>query len=145
MLSSLLNLALKSTVGRVALGIGVTALLSGLAVWWYDTKHDWEEKGREECVQLVNEETHQILREQYAAALQANRLLRAQRDAAAKANTLAIERAKRAEQRLKWFQNSLEAERQNNEEYREWADTDLPDGVADRLRQLEVSGDSGPS
>lgn len=137
MLSSLLNLAIKSTAGRIALGIAVTALLSGLAVWWYDTKHDWEEQGRQECVQLVNEATHKKV----VAALARSELRRQELNQELSdlriQNELARERQRRAEEKLLTFQNSVRTQAEQDETYREWATDPLPDGVADRLRALQ--------
>lgn len=138
MLSSLLNLAIKSTAGRIALGIAVTALLSGLAVWWYDTKHDWEEQGRNECVQLVNEETHkQLVEANYRKQEQIMKLQKELRETKIE-NELARERERRATEQLLIYKNSLRTQAENDEDYREWADTPLPDGVADRLRGLRA-------
>lgn len=138
MLSSLLNLAIKSATGRIVLGIAVTALLSGLAVWWYDTKHDWEEQGRTECVQLVNEETHkQLVEANYRKQEQIMRLQKELRETKIE-NELARERERRATEQLLIYKNSLRTQAENDEDYREWADTPLPDGVADRLRGLRA-------
>jgi hypothetical protein len=50
----LITKLIASSLGRWALGIGVTALLSGLAYKWYDFKRDLRDEGVQECVQEIN-------------------------------------------------------------------------------------------
>jgi hypothetical protein len=133
----ILNMLLKSVAGRVLIGAAVAAFLSTAAYWWYDTKHDWEEQGRAECVQLVNEATHK----QVVAALARSELRRQELNQELSdlriQNELARERQRRAEEKLLTFQNSVRTQAEQDETYREWATDPLPDGVADRLRALQ--------
>lgn len=130
---------LKTVAGRWFLGAAVAALLSGLAVWWYDTKHDWEEQGRQECVQLINEETHKRVVDALARSELRRQELNKQLSDLRIENELARERERRANEKLLLFQNSVRAQEENDEEYRKWADDPLPDGVADRLRNLRTT------
>ena len=139
MISGLIQMALKSVAGRVFIGAAVAAILSTVAYWWYDTKHDWEERGREECVQLVNEETHKnLVAANYRKQEQIMKLQKELRETKIE-NELARERERRANEQLLIYKNSIRTQAENDEDYREWADTPLPDGVADRLRSLRAN------
>jgi glucan-binding YG repeat protein len=139
MISGLIQIALKSVAGRVFIGAAVAAILSTVAYWWYDTKHDWEERGREECVQLVNEETHKnLVAANYRKQEQIMKLQKELRETKIE-NELARERERRANEQLLIYKNSIRTQAENDEDYREWADTPLPDGVADRLRSLRAN------
>lgn len=139
MLSSLLKLILRSTISRwVTVGV-VTTLLGGAGYWWYDTKRDLREEGQTECIQKINEETHREVVE--ALARKEEQVLRLQKDLREVRieNELARERERRANEQLLIYKNSIRTQAENDEDYREWADTPLPDGVADRLRGLRAN------
>ena len=78
MLSSLLSLALRTTVSRWVTAGVVTALLGGAGYWWYDTKRDLRDEGQAECIQKVNEETHREVVE--ALARKEERVLELERE-----------------------------------------------------------------
>lgn len=137
MISAFFQMALKSVAGRVLIGSAIAAILSTAAYWWYDTKHDWEERGRTECVQLVNEATHKRVVEALARSeLRRQELNRELSDLRVE-NELARERERRANEKLLLFQNSIRTQAENDETYRDWSTDPLPDGVADRLRALQ--------
>jgi TolA-binding protein len=118
-------------------------LLGGAALWWHDHKSDLREEGRQECVQEINRATVDALEQQLEnknAAIEELRRLHAD------ALIVAEERKQReleAMDRLELLESEMEDQRNADPEYREWSDTDLPDGVADRLR--EAAGSSSGS
>jgi hypothetical protein len=136
-LKTLLKKALATVLGRWVTGGVVALLLGGAAWWWYDFKSDLREEGANECVQLVNEETHkQLVEANYRKQQQIMELQREMREVKIE-NALAKERQRRAEENLMVFRNATRTQEQNDENYREWSSTPLPDGVADRLRELQ--------
>jgi len=130
---------IASSLGRWALGIGVTMLLSGLAYKWYDFKRDLRDEGVQECVQEINIATVNALELALADERSAVAELRASLDAVAAANQEAIARRTKLEADLRTIEAQIKAQRKTDETYREWADTPLPDGVADRLREAAGS------
>ena len=63
--------------------------------------------------------------------------------AAAAANQEAINRRNEAEAKMRTLAEEMRTQRENDETYRAWSDSNLPDGVASRLRG-EAAG-SNPS
>lgn len=135
----LIGKILGSVVSRwVTVGI-VTALLGGAGLWWYKYKEGLRDEGAQECVQEIERATVEALEAALAAEKSARAELRAKMDAAAAANQEAQERREIAEANLRTIEAQMRTQRETDETYREWADTPLPDGVADRLRQAHRS------
>lgn len=141
MIAGLLARLFASQLSRwVTVGV-VTVLLSGAGLWWYNKKQELREEGANECVQIINQATHQQLVEENARNAIKYNQLRNKLRAMEKATLDAHKRARLAEDKLLSFRSQAEKEREDNEEYREWADTPLPGGVADRLRELQAGSD----
>lgn len=135
----LIGKVLGSVVARwITVGI-VAALLGGVAWKWYKFKEDLRDEGVQECVQEINRQTVIDLELALAAERSAVAELRASLDAAATANREAIERRERAEANLRTIAAQMRTQRETDETYREWSESPLPDGVADRLRQAARS------
>lgn len=135
---------LATSLGRwVTLGV-VISLLSGAGYIWHRHNENLREEGAQECVQEINQATIDELEAALAAERSAVAELRANLAAAAAANQEAIERRNELSSQLDSLRGMIEDQRRNDETYRSWADSDLPDGVADRLRQAagSSSGDS---
>jgi len=142
-MSAILKLILKSTLSRwVTVGI-VTLLLGGGVTWWYKFKADLRAEGEQECVQVINEETLQQLQIALAAEKTARAELQARLEVAARANQEARIRRNILEQRLNELNRQRLQQKENDNEYRAWSDTDLPNGVADRLREAGAELDPG--
>jgi hypothetical protein len=114
-------------------------LLSGAGLWWYKYKEGLRDEGAQECVQEIERATLIALENALAAEKAAAADLRAKMDAVAAANQEAIARRNAAESTIASLRKQVEEQRENDETYREWSDTPLPDGVADRLRQARRS------
>jgi cytoskeletal protein RodZ len=136
---------LTSQLGRwVTMGV-VTVLLSGAGLWWWNNfKKDLIDEGKQECVQEINIATVTALEDALAEERSARARLAANLDAVAAANKEAVERRHQAEAKLRTFEAEMRTQREKDDAYREWADTPLPDGVADRLREAagSTSGNS---
>jgi hypothetical protein len=120
----------------------VTALLSGAVVWWQVTKSNLINKGKEECVQVINEETVKQLEDALAAEKSARADLIAKMTAVVAANQKAEERKRELSVQLDYLRGIIIQQRETDETYRTWSDTALPDGVVDRLRNAAAG--SGP-
>lgn len=140
----LLKKILASVAGRWILGAAVAASLGTAAIMWHNHKEGLREEGMQECVQEVNLATMEALEAALAEERSANAALNASLAAAVAANQEARDRRSVLQSRVDALQASINEQRETDETYREWADTDLPDGVADRLRQAarSPSGDS---
>jgi len=139
----LIKRILGSALGRwVTLG-GVTLLLSLGTAWFLNYKAGLRDEGKLECVQEINRATVDALEQQLEnknAAIEELRRLHVN------ALIVAEERKQReleAMDRLETLESEMEEQRNADPEYREWSDTDLPNGVADRLR--EAAGSSSGS
>lgn len=131
----LIGKVLGSVVSRwVTVGI-VTALLGGAGLWWYKYKEGLRDEGAQECVQEIERATVEALENALAAERRALADLRAKMDAVAAANQEAIERKNELSNQLDSLRGMMEEQKKNDETYRAWSDTPLPDGVADRLRE----------
>lgn len=133
------NWIFKTVVGRWVTGILVASLLSGSYAWWHNHKQNLREEGMQECVQEINQATMDGLELALADERSANVALTASLVAAAAVNQEAIARRVEAESNSTALKKQMEIQRNEDPEYREWADTTLPDGVADRLRQAAGS------
>lgn len=141
MIAGLLARLFASQLSRwVTVGV-VTVLLSGAGLWWYNKKQELREEGANECVQIINQETHQQLIEANTRNAIKYNQLRNDMKAMREANRDARIRAQLAEDKLLHFRSQVEKEQESNEDYSEWADTPLPGGVADRLRELQAGSD----
>jgi predicted RNase H-like nuclease (RuvC/YqgF family) len=105
---------------------------------WYQS-NEGREQGVQECVQEINQETIDTLLREITWQDEQLEKLREQNEAIAMLVRNATERRLFAEEQLDKLTRSIEEQREEDEEYREWADTDLPAGVADRLRQAARS------
>lgn len=136
MIAGLLARLFASQLSRwVTVGV-VTALLGGAAYWWYDFKRDLRHEGAEECIQAVNEETHKAVVENLYRQQQRVLELQSQLSDLRVEKELALERERRAKEKLMLYKNSVRAQLENDEKYREWSRTELPNGVAERMREL---------
>lgn len=135
----LIKKLLASVLGRWVLG-GVVALSLGTAaIMWHNHKEGLREEGIQECVQEINQATVGALEDALAAEKLAAADLRASLAAAVAANQEAIERRNELSSQLDYLRGTIEEQRENDETYRAWADADLPDGVAGRLREAAGS------
>jgi TolA-binding protein len=135
----LVKKAIGTVLGRWVTG-GVVTLLLGLAFAAYTNyKEGLRDEGKLECVQEIQQATVDALEEQLRKKDEAIAVLR---ELHAK-NLVLVEERKQREQeaydRLEGLERQIEEQRNADPNYREWADTDLPDGVADRLREAAGS------
>jgi hypothetical protein len=133
-----------SAIRRWAVGAIVALVLGGGALKWHNFKEDLIHKGQQVCVQEINKQTvtdleNALVEERLVTA---ELVLIAQRYAAV--NAKAVAREREANLRAENFQNELNEERNNNEEYKAWASNPLPLGVADRLRSLSTGSTTHP-
>jgi hypothetical protein len=130
---------LATALGRWVLGLSAVAIIGGAVTMWHSHKEGLREEGVQECVQEINQATlDQLYKE---LKLKDDALAEARRiaDANRKAAMDAIKRRRAAEVNLELMVQAMEEQRENDETYRKWADTNLPGGVADRLRQAAGS------
>ena len=134
----------KTVVGRwVTAGI-LSLLVGGGALKWHNYKEDLIHKGQQVCVQEINKETVAQLEDALAAAEIARAELKERLDSANRANALALDRRRELETSLTALADEMEKQRNEDPTYREWSDSDLPDGVAGRLRDQATGRDPGP-
>ena len=138
-MGKLISLAFKTALGRWVTGITVALLLGGVALKWHNHKEGLREEGRIECVQEINQATIDELEQQLADKGAANAKLAEELDRANQENALALDRRRELETSLTALAAQIEEQRNNDESYREWSDTTLPGGVADRLREAAGS------
>lgn len=138
-MQSLIVKILASALGRwilgglVAVGIGTAALM------WHNHKEGLKEEGRLECVQEINQATIDALENELKNKDLAIAQLRDAAVASAQANAEAEARRQQDRSTIASLQAQMEEQKNEDPTYREWSDTDLPDGVADRLRQAAGS------
>jgi hypothetical protein len=138
-----LNWIVKTVVGRWVTA-GILALtLGGGALWWHNYKEDLVHKGQQVCVQEINKETVAQLQAALAAEKSARAELTANLIAAAAVNQQARERKLDLERKLTSLERQMAEQRKTDETYRAWSDSNLPDGVASRLR--DEAGSDNPS
>jgi len=144
MWTKIISWAFKSVLGRyVTVGL-VTVLLGGAAVYWHNFKEDLRDEGAEECIQIINQETHSQMVAALADSQAANAQLRAEAAVTALVNAEAEERLKRSESIVESLKSARLEQEKTDETYAEWSAAPLPDGVADRLRSLRPAGDTSP-
>lgn len=141
MVSKLIGLALKTALGRWVTGGLVILLLGSAGLMWHNHKQGLREEGRHECVQLVNQETMQILQEQLAAERAVNVELVKLGVARNAVNVETTARHQLAEARVSELKRLIAEQERTDESYNAWANTLLPTGVAARL-QLFRAGDN---
>ena len=140
-MSKLIELALKTALGRWVTGGLVILLLGSAGLMWHNHKQGLREEGKQECVQEVNQETMRILEEQLRAERAVNVELVKLGVERTRVNTDAIARRADAEAKVSELKRQIAEQERNDEPYNEWAGTLLPVGVAARL-QLLRSGDN---
>ena len=118
-------------------------LLSGSAWKWHQFKEDLIHKGQQVCVQEINKETVEQLKDALAAEKSARAELTVRLAAAAAANQEARDRHRNLENQVSGLERAMEEQARTDDEYKEWSDTTLPSGVADRLRNAQAGGDPG--
>lgn len=134
---------LKTVAGRIVTGLLITSLLGGVAWKWYSFKEGLKDEGQAECIQLVNEETHQKLKEALAAAQAANTDLLERIAIAKAANQEATERRRALETQVGDLEKAMADQARTDNEYKNWSVAPLPDGIADRLRRMQAGVDPG--
>ena len=137
LLRMILRFLINSVTKRWVTGSLVTLLLGAGFYGWTNFKDGLRNEGTNECIQLINEATVRDLENALTAERITNTQLRARAVATAQENASLRARLAQAQQRLQWFEGELRVQAEEDETYREWADTDLPDGVVDRLRSLQ--------
>lgn len=134
-----LNWIFKTVVGRWVTASLIALLLSGVAWKWHTFKEDLIHKGQQVCVQEINKETVLQLEAALAAEKSARATLAANLAAAAAANQEARDRHRDLEDQVGSLQTQMENQRESDPDYKEWSDTPLPAGVADRLRDAAAA------
>ena len=139
-----INWIFKTVVGRWLLGGLVALLIGGAALKWHSFKEDLVHKGQEVCVQEINKETVAQLEAALAAEKSARAELTANLIAAAAVNQEAVNRKNELSSQLESLRGQLAEQRKTDETYRAWSDSDLPDGVAERLRNEAAADNPSP-
>ena len=134
----------KTVVGRWVTTSLVALLLSGGAWKFHTWKEDLIHKGQQVCVQEINKETVEQLQAALAAEKSARADLAVRLAAAAAANQEARDRRNELSDQLASLRGKMAEQRKNDETYRAWSDSDLPDGVASRLRSEAAGSDPSP-
>lgn len=140
-MGKLIAWAFKTAVGRWAIGGSIALILGVVTIKWHDYKESLVHKGQQVCVQEINKETVQQLQDALAAEKSAHAELTANLIAAAAANQEARDRKRELEDKLTKLEHQMAEQRKNDETYRAWSDSDLPDGVSSRLRD-EAAADN---
>ena len=144
MLTALARLAFRTVIGRWVTASLVALLLGGGAWKWHAFKEDLVHKGQQVCVQEINKETVSQLQDALAAEKSARAELTVRLTAAAAANQAARDRHRNLEDQVSDLETQMENQRNADPEYKEWSDTSLPDGVADRLRNAQAGDNPSP-
>jgi len=137
----IMPLVFKTVLGRWVTAGLIALLLGGGALKWHYFKADLREEGRQECIQVVNEETQKQLEEAIAEAAMVRAELKQQAERAARENASAHARRLELETSLSALAGEMEKQRNEDPKYKAWSDTPLPDGVGDRLRK-QAAGDN---
>lgn len=144
-MSMIFNWVFKTVVGRWVTAGLVTLLLSGAALKWHNFKEDLIHKGQQVCVQEINKQTVIDLENALAAEKLTAADLRARAAADAVANEEARVRRKELESRVDSLSRQMAEQRKTDETYKAWADTPLPTGVGERLRNQAAGSNPDPS
>ncbi len=135
--------AFKTVLGRYVTAGVVALLLGGAGLKWYSFKQSLREEGAQACIQIVNEETHNILVANLANEKAANEKLRATAVMDAAVNAEARARHRDLETQVSAMEKAMAEQARTDNEYKEWGDTVLPSGVAERMRE-QAGGDQDP-
>ena len=144
MIASFFARIVATSLGRWVLGGLVALLIGGAALKWHNFKEDLVHKGQEVCVQEINKETVAQLEAALAAEKSARAELTANLIAAAAVNQEAVNRKNELSSQLESLRGQMAEQRKTDETYRAWSDSDLPDGVAERLRNEAAAGNPSP-
>jgi len=135
MIGLIFKKAIGSATGRwITLGV-VTLLLGSGGLMWHNFKQGLIDEGTQVCVQVINEQTVIDLQAALAAERETAATLRAEAAANAAVNEEARTRLRDSESNVADLNRQIKEQRKNDETYKAWSDTPLPDGVADRLRR----------
>lgn len=134
----------KTVLGRWVTASLVALLLGGAALKWHNFKEDLIHKGQQVCVQEINKQTVIDLENALAAEKLTAADLRAKAAADAVVNEEARVRRRELEARVNTLSSQMAKQRKNDETYKSWADTPLPAGVGERLRNQAAGGNSDP-
>lgn len=134
MVMKLIRLLATSVTARWVTGALVTLLLGGGGLMWHSHKEGLRGEGKQECVQLINQATIDELQDALADERSAAADLRAKLAAAADVNSQAVARRNELESKVDALSRQIQEQREEDETYREWANSGLPYGVADRVR-----------
>ena len=144
MIGKLITWGAKKALNKYIIIGAVTLLLGGGGLMWHNFKQDLRDEGEVLCVQAINEQTVIDLRTALAEERIAREELQKILGATARENDLAKARLRASEDKRKALALMMKEQKENDEEYAQWSGTPLPDGVADRLRQLRTGSGSGP-
>ena len=133
-MSKLIELALKTALGRWVTGGLVILLLGSAGLMWHNHKQGLREEGKQECVQEVNQETMKILQEQLLAERAVVVELVRLGEERTRLNIETTARHQDAKTKVAELKRQIAEQEQNDEPYNEWAGTLLPTGVAARLQ-----------
>ena len=144
MIGAIFKWAFKTVVGRWVSGLLIASLLSGAAIKWYNFKKDLIAEGQTACIQEINKETVEQLQLALVDEKAARVELSAKLSAAAAVNQTARDRHQNLQRQLTQLELAMEEQARTDNEYKEWGDTPLPSGVADRLRLSRSGSDPSP-
>lgn len=144
MIGKIITWVSAKALNRWLLGAAVTLLLGGGGLMWHNFKQGLRDEGRHECVQVINEQTVIDLQTLLAAEQVVAAELRAIATVAAKVNADARGRLRAANASLKTLALQMKEQQKNDKEYAAWSYMPLPDGVAERLRNLHAGSDPHP-
>jgi hypothetical protein len=130
----------KTVLGRWVTAGLVALLLGGAALKWHNFKEDLIHKGQQVCVQEINKQTVIDLQNALAAERATAIELRALAVASAEASQQAIARRQAVELNFTALQTQMAEQAKTDETYKAWADTPLPAGVGERLRNQAAAG-----
>jgi len=133
----------KTVVGRWVTASLIALLLGGGAWKWHAFKEDLIHQGQQVCVQEINKQTVIDLQNALAAEKAAHAELSAKLIATAEENAESRERRAALERQVSDLKTAMAEQEKTDETYKEWAGTDLPDGVAERLRNQAAGGNPG--
>lgn len=135
MWTKILGLILKSTASKVITASIIVSLLGGGLLAWHNFKEDLRDEGAEECIDAVARNNNKILLDQLTKAQARATVLELRNLELWHQNRDAERRRASAEDRITEMEYERKQQEQYDEEYKEWANTDLPDGVIDRVRK----------
>lgn len=135
----------KKAINKYILGGAVALLLGGAGLFWHNFKQDLRDEGKRVCVQVINEETVLALQDALAAERATATRLATMMVAAAKESEQARARLRESKSKMDALSLARKEQEKTDETYATWSNAPLPDGVADRLRDLFTGRDENPS